>query len=163
MDRVFGPVSHLAHLQSVMSEPISSCQDKQIFTSRTGHLSYDPCNQGRNQGHFILTYRFLGRKKHLIKPICGGWLYIFIPNNHFGTSRDKYSTCAWPTCSHYHSQQQFNHNYIKKKEENFEKQEKMTMTVLLKWGCVFILRGKFQKCSRNNEKLPHPPPSFQLG
>lgn len=26
------------------------------------------------------------------------------------------STCAWPTCSHYHAKQQFNHNYINKGE-----------------------------------------------
>lgn len=51
----------LAHHQSVMSEPVSPCQDKQISTSGTGQLSYDPCNQGGNQGHFILTYCFLGR------------------------------------------------------------------------------------------------------
>lgn len=37
--------------------------------------------------HFILIYFFPGEYKHLINPICSGWLYVFISNNHFWTSR----------------------------------------------------------------------------
>lgn len=64
-----------------------SVWDVRVSKSLPGQTPIYQQDRSANQGHFILIYCFPGEYKHLINPICSGWLYVFISNNHFWTSR----------------------------------------------------------------------------